>query len=429
MGWTLAIVAGVLVAYALVSGRLDGSPVTSPMVFVGAGLLLGDGVLDQVDLPAGGSLTAGLAETTLALVLFTDASRIDLRSLRAEVAVPVRLLGIGLPLTIAAGALASVAVFGDLLPAEALVLAVVLAPTDAALGQAVVTDPRLPSRIRQGLNVESGLNDGICVPLLFVALALAESEAHTLTGTAAATLLVEELGYGLVGGLAAGGAVALLVNAADRRSMIDPAWTQVAPVAGAALAYGLAAPLGGSGFIAAFAGGLVFGWLRHEGGVDDRYLLEESGGLLTGVTFFVFGAVALGPALGATTWQIAVYGVLSLTVIRIVPVALSMVGTGARAWTVMFLGWFGPRGLASIVFAAIVVEEADLPHASTIVATIVVTVGLSVLVHGLTAAPFARRYANWFAAHPRDRRPEMESVEVPVSRWRRSAVRSGPHDP
>ena len=176
MEWALAVVALALIGFGVVSRRVDGTPVTPAILFVGVGLLVGTQALELVDPSATSESVKRLAEATLTVVLFADASRIDLRTLRREYAVPARLLGIGLPLTIALGAVLAAAFFGALSIPEALVLAVLLAPTDAALGQAVVTEPTLPSRIRQGLNVESGLNDGICVPLLFIVLAVAEAE-------------------------------------------------------------------------------------------------------------------------------------------------------------------------------------------------------------------------------------------------------------
>ena len=414
MNWALAVIAASLIGYAAVSRRLGGTPITAAMVFVGLGLLFGPKVLGDVEFPPTGHTVRGFAEATLTLVLFSDAARIDLRALRREYAVPARLLGIGLPLTIVAGAAAAAALFPSLTFVEALVVGILLAPTDAALGQAVVTLPSLPSRIRQGLNVESGLNDGICVPLLFIALAAAEAQSGLESDSTAARLVSEAIGYGIVGGVVAGAVAAAVVVHAGRRGLIAPAWLQVIPVAAAALAYGIATPLHGSGFIAAFVGGLVFGALRRRGEGEDTYLLEEAGGILDAVTFLVFGAVLLEPSLEHLSWQVVLYAVLSLTVVRMLPVALAMVRSGAQPPTVAFLGWFGPRGLASIVFAVIVVEEADLPQTSTIVLVTYVTVGLSVLLHGLSAAPLADRYARWYARGPRP----MESVSAAPHRWR-----------
>ncbi len=422
MDWALPIIALALLGFAAVSGRLEGTPITVPMVFTAAGLLVGVDALGLVDPSVSSETVKLLAEATLALVLFGDASRIDLHALRDEVSIPARLLGIGLPLTVLVGFVVGLFLLGSLSWPEALLLAVILAPTDAALGQAVVTLPRLPSRIRQGLNVESGLNDGICVPLFFIVLAVAQANAGDTSDVAAFKLVVEEIGYGIAGGAVAGVLAAAIVVMAGRRRLVDGAWLQVVPVAAAALAFSLAAALGGSGFIAAFVGGMVFGGLRRRHGGEVGYLIEELGGVLNAVTFLVFGAVMLGPAVGETTWSIALYAVLSLTLARMLPVGVAMLGTGARRPTVGFLGWFGPRGLASIVFAVILVEEGGLPNDGVIVTAIVITIGLSVLAHGLTAAPLADRYAVWFESHPRDSRPALESRSTTHVRWRTPAA-------
>jgi NhaP-type Na+/H+ or K+/H+ antiporter len=416
--WELAIVAASVLAVAGVSRRLTGTPVTSAMVFVVIGVLVGPLVIDQVTAAPTGEGVRTLAELTLAVVLFADASRIKPRVLRHEYAVPLRLLGIGLPLTIALGAALAALIFGQLNGTEVIVLAILLAPTDAALGAAVVTEPRLPSRIRQGLNVESGLNDGICVPLLLIALAAAEVEDNASTGHHAIRIVAEQIGYGILGGVAAGLVAAGVVAFAYRRNLVTEPWLQVVPVGGAGLAYGIAAALGGSGFIAAFVAGAIFGALVSRESEQASRLSEELGDLLGGVTFLVFGAVLLGPALQHLTWRIVLYAVLSLTLIRMLPVAIAMIGTDARKPTVAFLGWFGPRGLASIVFAVIVVEEAHLPGASTILTTTYVTIGLSVIAHGVSAAPLAGRYARWYESHRRDQLPSMESVPAHEHRTR-----------
>ena len=422
MKWALAIVALTLLGVGAVSRRLTGTPVTPAIVFVAVGLLVGPQMLDGIDLESSSATVRTLAEATLALVLFCDASRIDLGHLRLEVAVPVRLLAIGLPLTIALGALGAVGIFGQLTVEEAVILAVVLAPTDAALGQAVVTEPRIPARIRQGLNVESGLNDGICVPLLFAAVAAADVESEISGGRSAATLLLEEIGYGVLGGVVGGLVVAAIVIYAGRRELIADPWRQVIPAAGAALAYGTASALGGSGFIAAFVAGMTFRLAlgRDPGSINE--LSEQVGDALNGVTFVFFGAILLGPALGDLSWELGLYAVLSLTLVRMLPVAIAMLETRARAPTLGFLGWFGPRGLASIVFAVIVVEESNLPHEHLIVVAIYLTVGLSVFAHGLSAAPLATRYARWYQRHPPHQVPPMESAPAPVTRARGPAA-------
>jgi len=416
--WELVIIAASVLAVAAVSRRLTGTSITPAMLFVVVGVLVGPLVIDGLTAAPTGEGVKTLAEATLAIVLFADASRIKPRVLRREYSVPLRLLGVGLPLTIALGAVLALAIFDRLNLTEAIVLAILLAPTDAALGEAVVTEPRLPSRIRQGLNVESGLNDGICVPLLLIALATAEVEDNSATSQHAIRVVAEQIGYGILGGVAAGLVAAAIVAFGYRRNLVSESWLQVIPVAGAGLAYGIAVALGGSGFIAAFVAGASFGALVSRESEQASRLNEELGALLGGVTFLIFGAVLLGPALKHVSWQIALYAGLSLTLVRMLPVAVAMVRTGARMPTVGFLGWFGPRGLASIVFAVIVVEEAHLPGAATILATTYLTIGLSVVAHGITAAPLAKRYARWYESHPRDRAPVMESVPTPDHRTR-----------
>jgi NhaP-type Na+/H+ or K+/H+ antiporter len=417
MTWALATLAALLIGYATVSRRLERLNVSGAMFFTTAGLLVGP-VLGLLELKVHGEQVKLLAEITLTLVLFADASRISVRALHREFAVPLRLLGIGLPLTIAAGALVGAAVIPGVSLAEALVLAIVLACTDAALGQAVVSDERVPSRIRQGLNVESGLNDGLCVPLFFIAIAIAEADAGTTSSQSASQLVFEQIGYGLVGGVVAGALGAIALQQAARRRLIEPHWLQILSLASAVLAAGVAGALGGSIFIAAFTGGFLFGALRRETGGEVSYLVDEGGELFNAVTFIVFGAVILGPLLDDVTWQIVLYAVLSLTVVRMIPVALAMLRTGARRPTLAFLGWFGPRGLASIVFAVILLDDTKLPHVQTLLLAITVTIALSVYAHGLTARPLTERYTRWWKSHPRAALPAMENVPAAEHRLR-----------
>jgi NhaP-type Na+/H+ or K+/H+ antiporter len=415
--WALASVAVALLAYAAVSGRISGTSLTAPMLFTAFGLLVGTEALGFIDLSPLGDDVQTLAEATLAVVLFSDASRIDLRALRGEAAIPARLLGLGLPLTIVLGFVLALPLIGGLGWAEALLLAVILAPTDAALGQAVVVLPRLPSRVRQSLNVESGLNDGICVPLFLVVVAVAsvESDRH---GTASALRVVaEQIGYGALAGTIAGAAGAAALLVAARAAHTDSDWLELVPLAAAGLAWGIAHPIGGSGFIAAFVGGVAFQAFRRDSLGEVGHLIEQLGDALGALTFVVFGAVLLGPALGELTFAVVLYAVLSLTVIRMAPVALALAGTGMRRPTVGFIGWFGPRGLASIVFALMIEEDGGVAHAETLMTAAFVTVGLSVVLHGVTAAPLADRYADWFASHADER--TAETGPAPDVRWRR----------
>jgi NhaP-type Na+/H+ or K+/H+ antiporter len=416
--WQLVALAVVLLVFAAISQRIEGTWITAPMFFMAAGLVVGVEALDLVDPATTGLEVKTLAEATLTVVLFSDASRIDLQALRSALGVPARLLGIGLPLTIVGGFVAAIVLFGDLAWPEALVLAIILAPTDAALGQAVVTSRRLPIRVRQSLNVESGLNDGICVPLFLIALAVALAEEGAIGNGHAAQLIAEKIGYGVLGGAVAGAAAAAIVVYAGGRRFVDETWLQVVPLSGALLAFALAEAIGGSGFIAAFVGGAIFGGLRRHRGGDVSQLTEQAGAVLAALTFVVFGAVLLGPALHDLTWQIALYAVLSLTLVRMLPVALAMLGTGARRPTVAFLGWFGPRGAASIVFALLVLEEGGLRNEELILTTAFVTVGLSVLAHGATAAALAARYGSWLESRSPQELSALETGGEAEIRWR-----------
>jgi sodium/hydrogen antiporter len=419
--WSLAAVAGIVLAFiALETWRPHLVP--PAIAFTAAGLVVGTEGLGWIELsPSAGSLRV-LAEATLALVLFSDASRIDLRALRDCYALPARLLGIGLPLTIVAGTIAALVTLPDLSLAEAAVLAIVLAATDAALGQAVVTDERLPASIRQGLNVESGLNDGLCVPALVIALALADTSAHALSASQAARVIAESIGYGVLMGAVAGVAAAAVQRRATTAHDEEQAtWRFLLTLAAAALAYGLAAPLGGSGFIAAFVAGIVFGAAGGTRRDTGPLPAQDLGALLNALTFLAFGAAFMKPLVERATWQEAVYALLSLTVVRMLPVAIATLGTRSSPATVAYLGWFGPRGLASIVFAVIVVE-AGVPHTSTIVDATALTVTASLVLHGLTAQPLTERYAR------RRRRPGIEAAETKVAvppaghRWPRTAA-------
>ena len=336
-------------------------------------------------------------------MLFADASRINIRLLTREIAVPARLLGMGLPLTILAGTGIALLALPGLSVVEAALLAIAVAPTDAALGQSVVADERIPSRIRQGLNVESGLNDGLCVPLLLIALAFASAEGGG--DTEPVRLVLEEIGFGVVGGLVAGVTGALAVRIGRKRGWTAVAWAPLIPLAATGIAYGLATVLHGSGLIAAFTGGLAFGTMASAEEERTAEMIETVGDGFSAATFLVFGAAIVPVMLEGMGWGPLLFAVLALTVARMVPVALALLGTGARPPTVAFVGWFGPRGLASIVFAVLIFQAEELPNLQLVLATISLTVILSVYAHGVTALPLTDRYVAWLHGHARPREP------------------------
>lgn len=345
-----------------------------------------------------GTLRA-LAEISLALVLFTDAANADLNLLKASSRLPQRLLLIGLPLTILLGFLGALIIFPALSLFEAAILATMLAPTDAALGQAVVTNPAVPSDIRDALNVESGLNDGVCVPVLFVFLALAADVAGDKGPLSLALeMVVEEIGIGALAGLVVAFLGVWALKWCAQRKWIDEEWGSLSGMALAVGCFASAQWAGGSGFIASFVGGLLFGGLtkRHKEGL---LLAAEGGGDIMGLaTWVVFGYAVVSVTLPQFTWAGVLYAALSLTVIRMLPVWLCLAGMKLDAQAKIFMGWFGPRGLATIVFAIIVLGE-KLPHGETILLTVVFTILLSVVTHGLTAEPLAKIYGKFEAGN------------------------------
>ncbi|HSI79733.1 MAG TPA: sodium:proton antiporter [Solirubrobacterales bacterium] len=387
----LGVIAGVVLVYSLFARPLERTIVTAPMVFVAAGIVAGPKVFDVVafDITSGVGLI--VAELALVIVLFSDASRIDLRSIRGNAGLPARLLGIGMPLTIGAGVIAAALLVTDLDFWEGAVLAAILTPTDAALGKAVITSDRVPTRVRQALNVESGLNDGLAVPILFLFLALAveqTTEARDWVGFAA-----EQIGIGAAAGLVIGGVGGWAIGRAVRRRTITPTFEQLAIIALAVVLWAVAGELGGSGFIAAFVGGMVAGRITPATGEHILDFTEEEGELLNLAVFFIFGVAAID-FLQAATWEIALFAVLSLTALRMVPVALALAGTGLSASSIAFIGWFGPRGLASIILGLVVLaEEPELPAIDFVLAAMTLTVLASVLAHGATARPLVRAYA------------------------------------
>ena len=387
----LFTVALAVLGYAAVSGLLARAPVSSAMVFVAIGMVIGSSGLGWIGSSVSAEGLEFVTTATLVLVLFSDAAALKVRLLEREAAVPLRLLSIGLPLTIVAGFLVARALLPQLAAAEALLLAVILAPTDAALGQAVVTDERLPSRIRQGLNTESGLNDGICVPLLAVALALVGLEDGE-SSSSVLPALVQQIGWGTVAGVVGGLAATLVLRVIARRFGINPVWRPLVALASAGLAYALALELDGSGFIAAFVAGLTFRLTYGKTAHQEVELVEESGSLLAAVTFLLFGGVVLGPLLHDLQWTQVAYAAASLTIVRMLPVALSLIGSHLKPDAVLLIGWFGPRGLASIVFALIAVKSVAMPHAEFLLQVVALTILGSVVLHGISAVPLVDRF-------------------------------------
>ena len=385
-----AILAAFLLIYSAVAGRVERSWLSGPIVFIAAGLLLGPYGLGVVRLNLGAEGLRTLAELTLAMVLFTDAANANFDVVRRNIGVPERLLLIGLPLTIVLGFLVAMVLFPRISLIEMALLAAMLAPTDAALGKPVVTNPDVPAAMREALNIESGLNDGICVPIVVLLLGLAVGiQIEHGTVIHAIRVVVEELGIGLMIGLVLTWLTTLMLRFAERQGWISEHWAEVPMVALAAVCFAVAQEAGGSGFIACFVGGLLLSWLRRQGNEEPLRGAIATGEALGLLTWIAFGIGAFAPIIGRLTWTALLYAVLSLTVIRMGPVLLCLAGTGMRFADKLFIAWFGPRGLATIVFAVIIFNE-KLPGNDTIITVAGGTVLLSVVAHGVTANPLVK---------------------------------------
>ena len=380
--------------FALFSGPISRGSLTPPMVFVLLGLVLSPVGLGWIELTVDNKVVHVIAEITLILVLFTDAARINLKHLWADHDLPLRLLLVGMPLTIVAGALAAKLILPELIIIEALILAVILAPTDAALGQVVVSSPRVPERIRQSLNVESGLNDGIALPvLLFVASFAMGMHGGDEQGTDWVSFVAQQLILGPLTGVLVGWAGSRAINAAIDRGFLTHEFCNIYLLSLAFIAYLAADLVGGNGFIAAFSAGVATGNTLKKVNEEIYEFAESEGQLLNLIIFFVFGVALLPQVWGQVSWNIIGYALLSLTVVRVIPVFLSLAGKHMRWETSLFLGWFGPRGLASILFVLLVLEHAQIVQETLVFNTVIVTVAMSVVLHGLTALPGVSAYA------------------------------------
>jgi NhaP-type Na+/H+ or K+/H+ antiporter len=415
------VVAAAVFLWGAVSARLERADLTAPIVFVTVGgMLAWTGLVQTSEAP---DALLPLVEVTLVWVLFSDAARVPVRALGADLGRCLRLLGVGLPLTMLAGWALAALLFPQLGLWAALLVGTALAPTDAALGVPVVTNPAVPSRVRRLLTVESGLNDGIATPVVMAAIA----------GVASAEALEEAAGLGeaLAGlgiGAIVGGAVGLgggwVLQLARRQAWAADEFAGVAVLALALVSYLAALAVAGNGFVAAFCGGLAFGAVAGRRGRDELAFLEQAAGLVSLLVWLAFGAVA-GPIIaGRADLAMVLYAVLSLTLVRMVPVAMACLGAGLDRDTILFVGWFGPRGLASLVFALLALEELG-SVADDAVAVIGVTVLLSVLAHGGSAAPLAARYGR--AVATRGPEPGGALPDLPVRGLPRRS--SGPHHP
>lgn len=378
-------------AYSLFSKAIGRSFLTLPILFTALGFALAEPLKDALPAAVIHEGKKGLAEITLILVLFADASHVRFRKLLMEWKIPTRMLVLGLPLTIALGTVVAYWLNPTSGLAVALLTAAVLTPTDAALGQAVVNSPDVPDHLGQTINVESGLNDGLVLPFVLTGAILAAStlgEAHT--GGLAFEALTEVI-LGPLAGVAAGWSAAKAMDWAENRDFMQEAAGAVVFLMTAFAAYTVAVAIHGNGFIAAFVAGMVFGnTYRHNIHFISEFM-EGAGQILTMAAFLVFGAFLLPDGLAHAGLNTVILAILFLTVVRMLPIFLSLIGSGLPMREKLFLGWFGPRGLASILFTLLMMDQFDFPNEAELLACVSLTVGLSIHLHGVSSTPLASR--------------------------------------
>ena len=385
------IVVASLFTYSLLSSRIEKYSVTAPMIFLLLGVIAGPLVLNWAAPGINASALMTFAELTLALILFTDASQVNRQHLLKFENIPIRLLAIGLPLTIVMGAFIAIGMF-DFGWIGALVLAIILAPTDAALAQAIFNKTSIKEKLRHSITVESGLNDGLALPLLLIALAIISSGSINALDTSYwAHFISMQVFAGGITGIAIGYAGGYLIQKASDTHSMDPVFQRLASFALAIFTYCAAEHIGGNGFIAVFLAGL---FLKTKHTVLIQRLKEFSeteGQLFTLLMFFLFGLIYIPDAASLFTWSSLGYALLSLTVIRMVPVCFVLFGTSLSLREKLFLGWFGPRGIASILYLLLTIEtlgfSEKVPHYDILFSTSVLTIGISVFLHGLSV-PF-----------------------------------------
>ncbi|WP_196453600.1 cation:proton antiporter [Planomonospora sp. ID82291] len=409
----ISIIAAVIFLWGAVSARLRRADLTAPIVFTATGwsFALG-GLVDPP--PAAAEAFKPLVEFTLVWVLFSDAAGVSLDGVRRDLGRYLRLLAVGLPLTVLAGWALADWCFPHLGIWLALLVGAALAPTDAALGLPIVTNPSVPASVRQVITVESGLNDGIVTPVVVFALAGAAA-AGGAGGAPGPGAALAELGIGVVVGAGAGLAGGWSLRWTRRRGWAAGDFTGIAVLALALVAYTASLSVHGNGFVAAFCGGLAFGATAGRRGPAELVFVEQVGSLVSLLVWFGFGALAVPIAVERAGPATAAYAILSLTLVRMAPVAVACAHAGLDRGTVLFIGWFGPRGLASLVFALLAVEELGAA-ADEAVTVIGVTVLMSLLLHGLSAGPLASRYLRYLRRLPHPRLVAAVGRDEPTDR-------------
>lgn len=391
----------ILLLVALFSRRIDNLPLSPQLIFILAGIITGwlfTGNLDVKQAPLSTTILL-IAEVALVLLLFTEASQVKIGDLKTN-HLPRRLLSIGFIYTMVLGISLAALIFSNLSFWEAAIIGVVLTPTDASLGEVILKNNKIPDKIREALEVESGLKDGFSVPFLLVFISVGLAEEFFSSATYFVEIALAQVGLGILVGILVGYMVSKLVIKSKSRGWITPEYQRLAYLALALLCFLLAHEIGGSGFVAAFVGGLTTAYVTRDAGKALLDFAEAEGQFLNLTVFYILGIIIAG-LIPSITWEIILYAFLSLTVIRMLPVILSLMGSEVNWHSALFIGWFGPRGLASIVLTLIALETVDVfPGQDTFILAVFITVFFSVVAHGITAVPLSRLYLEKIQGKP-----------------------------
>ncbi|KYJ86364.1 cation:proton antiporter [Sulfurovum riftiae] len=393
-------IALVILGYGLFSRLLGKYNISGPMVFTMVGILLSPLVMGGEPIKVNGDVVQITAEITLILVLFGDSSALNLTQLKKHWRLPFRLLFVAMPITIVIATLTGIYFFPNESLLYVLLLALILAPTDAALGKIVVSDERIPKVVRNTINVESGLNDGVVFPVLLTVLAMIVSNSDTAQ-SGWMTYIAQQVIIGAVAGGFAGWAGANMMMKAVKRGWMEEQYSNLAPVALAIFSFYFAEHFGGNGYISAFFSGLFLGntseYLRER--VEN--FVESEGELLVMISFLIFGLVFIPITIEYWSLKALGFAILSLTVLRMIPVIIGFGFFKIDLSTRLFYGWFGPRGIASILYILVAVGHiGGIQGHEEIFAVASLTIFLSIFLHGFSAQPLAIAYSK---THPADK--------------------------
>ena len=391
------IIALIVLLYGFFSKKLEKLNISGPMIFLLFGILLSPLGFDVIEVGLDSDAVKIIAEIALIIVLFTDSSSLNLKGFKKEWRISLRLLFVGLPLTIIFSTYVATLFFPNESLLYLILMALILAPTDAALGKAVVVDKLVPQRIRESINIESGLNDGIVFPLLITIVLLIVGGKELGSDNSWVFYLFKQISLGFILGAISGFLGAKILTLSLNRGWIKDVYRNLSPVALAILTYYIAEYLGGNGFIAAFISGAFFGNFSNLIDSQRESFLESEGEVLILISFLVFGLAFIPATITYWNMQVVLYSLLSLTAFRMIPVAFSLIGLNLSFSTKLFIGWFGPRGIASILYVMTVGHSIETQDISNVLFSVVsLTILLSIIFHGLSAKPLVNLYTKRF---------------------------------